>query len=183
MQSYRGRAFSGVEIIFSIAVIGTIVVNSLILTHVSAKNNIVTENLATATKLVQESVKEIVHISGKKTDKLIIINGHSYSWPELFNNNLSFSSCKEPLNPESTCSDFLLLPCPPGTYSDKSRCITRDTRSLNMHTREITQDSTHFFQKIRIIDAKAQAKKITVLVWWNDSLGLHKSAITRTLKR
>lgn len=183
MQSYRVSVLPDVEIIFILAAIGIIVANFFILTYVSAKNNIVTKNLATATKLVQDSVKEIVNISGKKTDKLIVIDDHFYNWSELFSNNLSFPSCGDPLDPKSTCSDFLLLPCPSGTNSDESRCLIRDTHSLNTDTWKITKDSVHFSQKIRIIDAGVQAKKVTVFVWWNDSLGLHKSAIIRILEK
>ena len=183
MQSYHRGTFLSIEIIYLIAVIGIILANFFILTYVSAKNNTVTRNLATATKLVQESVKEMVNISGEKTEKLIVINGHFYNWEELFNSNLSFPPCGNPLDPESTCSDFLLSACPPGIYSNKSRCIIRDTHSFNLNTWKITQDATHFSKKIRIIDAGGKTKKVTVLVWWTDSLGLHKSVITRILEK
>lgn len=171
------------EVIFITTSVAIIISNFFILHAVASANNTVTGNLATATRLVQESVKEIVNVSEKKTDKLIVINGRFYSWPELFNNELSFPSCGDSLDPKSSCSDFLLLPCSSGIHSDESLCIIRDTHSLNAQTRRITKDTAHFSQKIRIMDAGVQAKKVTVLVWWTDSLGLHKSAITRTLNK
>lgn len=167
--------------IFSVTVI--IIGNFFLLHKVSTANNTATGNLDAATKLAQSSVKEIVNISEKKIDKAIVINGNSYNWKEIFTNNISFLSCNNPHNPESICSDFVMAPCSSEIYSNKSLCIIQNTQPFDANSWKITQDIPHFSRKIRIANEGTGAKKVTVLVWWTDSLGLHKSAISRVLQK
>ena len=107
----------------------------------------------------------------------------SYNWSELFNKPATLSPCVDLLAPASNCSDFILTQCPTQTHPAQTRCVVRNSNLLSQDLWKIEGDAAAFSQKIRISNAGANAKKITVLIWWTDSLGLHKSAITRALEK
>ena len=183
MQNQSKNEWRLVEIIFILSIIIIVVGNFFLLNTIAIKNNTVTGNLFRATKLVQERMKIMVDIYGKKTDKLIVIDGHFYNWSELFNKTLTFQPCPNPQDPTSTCSDFILSNCPSKSQTTQTRCFIRNTHTANQDIWKIKQDVAPFSQKIRISNEGENAKKITVLIWWTDLLGLHKSVITRILEK
>ena len=182
MQNVQNRQ-SFVEIFFVFSVVIIILGNFFLLNAVSAENNTISRNHVRATQLVQKRVQKILGIQEKKTDKLIVIDGHFYNWLELFDEPITFPPCTNLLDPTSNCGDFILSQCPPGNHPAETLCVIGNKSFQEIDFWRIKQDIAPFSQKIRISDAGTNAKKITVLIWWTDSLGLHKSVISRILEK
>lgn len=174
---------SFVDIFFVFSVVIIIIGNFFLLNAISAENNTISRNHVRATQLVQERVQIMLSIQKQKKDKRVIIDGHSYNWSELFDKAVTFLPCVSPLDPSSNCSDFILSECLTETNVVGSRCVIRSKTFQSTDSWKIKQDIAPFSQKIRLSDSGTNAKKITVLIWWTDSLGLHKSVISRTLEK
>ena len=176
MKNHSKNGWMLIEIVFVLAIVIIVVGNFFLLNTISKENNSVSGNLAKGTQLVQERVKIMLNIEEKKTEKVFVIDGQYYSWSDLFDKSITFSPCADVLNPLSNCSDFVLTKCPAEMIPSLIYCIVRDSNNKNA-------DIAAFSQKIRITNSGNNAKNVTVLIWWSDSLGLHKSAITRILTK
>lgn len=183
MQNHRKNGWMLVEIVFVLGVVTIVISNFFLLNVLSITNNTISKNHVRATRLVQERMKTMLDIYEKKMDKRVVIDGQFYNWSELFDKKVAFPSCVDLLDPASNCSDFMLSLCPSETHPVGTRCVVRNRNAYNTDSWKIKQDVAPFSQKIRMSDIGANAKKITVLIWWIDSLGLHKSVIARTLEK
>lgn len=170
-----------IEGIFITSIVFIVLGNFLYLNANSEKNNTIPNNHVRATQIVQKSIQSILAIQSNKTEKLIQINNQLYSWEELFNQ--TFLACDNPQDPKTTCSDFIITTCPSEIATLTKKCLMYNDSFLIKSPWQLEKDITQYSQKIRIYDYEKNIKKITVIVWWNDSLGLHKSVISREFKK
>lgn len=182
MRIIHENRWTSIEIIFILSIVIIVIGNFFLLNAFSAENNTFAKTYVRATQLVQERIRVILDIHEKKMDKLIIVDNHFYSWKQIFDKSVIFPSCTDLLDPTTNCGDFILSNCPSGFHTAGGSCIIKNKKPYTDGSWMIKKEIALFSQKIRIVDAGPKAKKITVFIWWYDSLGLRKSVITRELK-
>lgn len=159
------------EVVIALGVIVIVTGAFVVLATVSVRNSNFSKNQVTATQLGTEAIEAMITIRDQNTAGAIENNGDNNQWSKVAGSSLNVTSC--PANPAQPCSgDFKLTNCT--INSIPQRCITKTT------TPELLNNGV-FSRKVQITDAETNLKNVTVLVWWTDSQGLHKSVLIRKL--
>jgi len=161
----RGQAL--LEILVALA-IGVIIATAFVtLGVVSVRNSSFSKNQVNATKFAQEGIEAMISIRDQDTVGAVIGNGSDNQWSKLVVNS-SFGSCSGSTDPLVACSgDFGLC------FLGSEHCINKN----------IVETIGLFQRKIRITDDVLNVKNVTVIVWWSDGQGLHKSVLSRKLQK
>lgn len=142
------------EAVFISSVILVVLLSFFLLNIFSQQNSKFTKQLATSTKLAQEGV---ITMMGMK-------NADSFNQ----------SACTDLKDPTINCGDFILSTC------DNSPCIEKNTDTYTSPSWKVSEEESFYSRKVRITEENDK-KEITVLVWWTDDEGLHKTVLTRQL--
>lgn len=147
------------EMVFILLSVIIVLSSFVLLYSFSQQNTTFAKNLITTTNLAQEGINEILQLHD-----------------QIFDSTIKLPPCENILDPTITCADFALAVCDTG-----KACLARSSATYADPSWKI-KDS-QFFRKVRITDDKQGGKNVTVLVWWSDAKGIHKSALTRKLTK